>query len=84
MLRTKAHRGKLEDRAYNRYAHNDEDLPAWFADDENKYNKPQMPVTKEDVQQWRDMVKEIDARPIKKVAEAKARKKRKVRTSGNY
>jgi len=30
---------------------------------------------------WRAKMKELDARPIKKVAEAKARKKRRVRSA---
>lgn len=78
MLRSSAHRGDLLDRAYNRFAFNDDGLPAWFALEEAKFTKPAVPVTKEAVQQYRDMTREIDARPIKKVAEAKARKKRKM------
>lgn len=38
---------ELVDDAYNRYAHNDTDLPRWFADDESKHNKKQLPVTKD-------------------------------------
>ena len=41
----------LIDASYNRYAWNDpEDLPSWFQDDEKKYNRPQMPITKEMVE----------------------------------
>ncbi|KAF7730190.1 AdoMet-dependent rRNA methyltransferase spb1 [Apophysomyces ossiformis] len=50
-------------------------LPDWFLDDENKHNKPNMPITKEAVRALREKLKALDARPIKKIAEAKARKK---------
>lgn len=38
-----------------------------------------VPVTKAEIQEYKDKLKAIDARPIKKIAEAKGRKKRKVR-----
>jgi AdoMet-dependent rRNA methyltransferase SPB1 len=62
---------------YNRYAYNDEAgaLPKWFVDDEGKHNKPQLPISKEAVEKMRQNQRELDARPIKKVMEAKARKK---------
>lgn len=77
MLRSSAHRADLLDKAYNRYAFNDDGLPAWFAQEESKFTTPAVPVTKEAVQQHNEMMKEINARPIKKIVEAKARKKRK-------
>jgi AdoMet-dependent rRNA methyltransferase SPB1 len=66
----------LIDEGFNRYAFNDpEGLPSWFLEDENRHNKPQRPVTKEAVQVMRAKLRALDARPIKKVAEAKFRKK---------
>jgi AdoMet-dependent rRNA methyltransferase SPB1 len=50
-------------------------LPTWFLDDEGKHYKPNIPVTKEAIQALRAKQRALDARPIKKVAEAKARKK---------
>ncbi|KAI8910852.1 Spb1 C-terminal domain-containing protein [Gorgonomyces haynaldii] len=68
-------RRDLVDNAFNRYAHNDpEGLPEWFTSDENQHNKPDMPVTKEAVLVMKQRMKAMDARPIKKVAEAKFRK----------
>src|ERR1700761_5970153 len=61
---------------FNRYSLNSrEGLPSWFLDDEAKHYKPNIPITKEAVQILRAKQRELDARPIKKVAEAKARKK---------
>lgn len=61
---------------FNRYSLNAKDgLPSWFLDDEAKYYKPNLPITKEAVNALREKQRALDARPIKKVAEAKARKK---------
>lgn len=64
-----------------RFANSDEpwEVPEWFLDDERKHRKRPMPVTKEMVEEYKQKWKEINARPIKRVAEAKARKKRRVR-----
>eukprot|EP01133_Synstelium_polycarpum_P011486 gene11486-13394_t len=74
MLRKKTKQDLIDD-AYNRYAFNDTDLPSWFVDDEERHNKPQTPITKEQVIEIKKQIREIDSRPIKKIAEAKARKK---------
>ncbi|KAF9460792.1 Spb1 C-terminal domain-containing protein [Collybia nuda] len=61
---------------FNRYSLNSkEGLPSWFLDDESKFYKPNLPITKEAVAALREKQRALDARPIKKVAEAKARKK---------
>lgn len=51
------------------------DLPDWFLDDESKHWKANIPITKEAMAALRARQRALDARPIKKVAEAKARKK---------
>eukprot|EP01051_Picozoa_sp_SAG22_P005863 SAG22_NODE_363_length_11694_cov_40.815783_2_plen_189_part_00 len=78
MLRRKTREDLIES-GYNRYAHNDDQalLPKWFVEDEAKHSRPTLPITKEEAKRMRDEQKEIDNRPIKKVAEARARKKRK-------
>lgn len=75
MLRKKQ-REQLLDDAYNKYMFHDDGLPKWFLDEERKHRQPIKPVTKEEVAAIRAQFKDIDARPAKKVAQAKARKKR--------
>ncbi|RLN29534.1 putative rRNA methyltransferase [Panicum miliaceum] len=75
MLRKKQ-RERILDDAYNKYMFDDEGLPNWFVEDEKRHRQPMKPVTREEVAAMRAQFKEIDARPSKKVAEAKARKKR--------
>lgn len=61
---------------FNRYSLNSkEGLPSWFLDDEAKNYKLNIPITKEAMAALRAKQRGLDARPIKKVAEAKARKK---------
>ena len=78
MLRKKS-REDLIDAGYNRYANNDDQsiLPKWFVEDELKHHRPNLPITKEEAMRARAEARAINNRPIKKVAEAKARKKRK-------
>ncbi|KAM0891805.1 hypothetical protein ACQ4PT_026180 [Festuca glaucescens] len=75
MLRKKQREQILDD-AYNRYMFDDEGLPKWFAEDEKRHTQAMKPITKEEVAAMKAQFMEIDARPSKKVAEAKARKKR--------
>ncbi|KAJ3080078.1 AdoMet-dependent rRNA methyltransferase spb1 [Rhizoclosmatium hyalinum] len=75
-LVTKSGKRDVIDDAFNRYAFNDpEDLPPWFSQDENRHNKINLPVTKEAMDLMRQKLRAMDARPIKKVAEAKFRQK---------
>lgn len=75
MLRKKE-RERILDDAYNKYMFHDKGLPEWFVDEEARHCQTIKPVTKEEMAAMRAQFKEIDARPAKKVAEAKARKKR--------
>lgn len=80
LVNSKKSRMEVIDAAYNRWTFDrDETLPEWFTEDENKHNTPELPVTKELMAQFRAKLKEINARPIRKVAEAKARKRRRLK-----
>uniref|UniRef100_A0A8C6S7L1 pre-rRNA processing protein FTSJ3 n=1 Tax=Neogobius melanostomus TaxID=47308 RepID=A0A8C6S7L1_9GOBI len=70
----------LVDESFHRFAGSDEpwEIPEWFMNDEHKHRKKPVPVTREMVEEYKQKWKEIDARPIKRVAEAKARKKRRM------
>lgn len=69
----------VADEGFNKYAFRDKDgLPEWFLDDETKHSRPQRPITKAAAAAIKEKLRAINARPIKKVREAKARKKFKV------
>ncbi|GLC72047.1 hypothetical protein PLESTF_001198400 [Pleodorina starrii] len=77
MLRRKE-KESIVDAAYNRFSFHDTGLPRWFAEDERRFMRPIAPVTKAEVEEEKERLRAIDARPIKKIAEAKARKKQKL------
>ncbi len=53
-------------------------LPEWFVSDERLHRHRQLPVTGEQVEYYRQRMRALSARPIKKVIEARARRKQKV------
>eukprot|EP00894_Picocystis_sp_ML_P000750 jgi/Pico_ML_1/51267/g2328.t1 len=77
MLRRKD-KESIIDASYNRYVFHDQDLPAWFAEDEKKHMQPQRPITKEEFMEAKTQLRAIDSRAIHKVAEAKARKRKRL------
>lgn len=66
----------LVDEGFNRYSFRDsENLPTWFTEEERNHSKINKPITKEAAIAIKEKIKALNARPIKKVAEAKARKR---------
>lgn len=64
------------DDGFNKYAFRDVDgLPEWFLDDEGKHSKPHRPITAAAAAAIKEKLRALNARPIKKVREAKSRKK---------
>jgi AdoMet-dependent rRNA methyltransferase SPB1 len=73
--RTKT-KADLVDDNFNKYTFRDTGgLPEWFLDDENKHSKPHRPITAAAAAAIKEKLRALNARPIKKVMEAKARKK---------
>uniref|UniRef100_A0A8C8SIK6 pre-rRNA processing protein FTSJ3 n=1 Tax=Pelusios castaneus TaxID=367368 RepID=A0A8C8SIK6_9SAUR len=75
----KAKRDLIDD-SFNRYTFNEEEgeLPDWFQQEEQQHRRKQLPLDRQTVEEYRQRWRQINARPIKKVAEAKARKKRRM------
>lgn len=66
----------MVDDGFNKRAFKDRDgLPDWFLDDEGKHDRPHKPITKAAADAIKEKLRAYNARPIKKVAEARARKK---------
>ena len=66
----------LVDEGFNKFTFQDRDgLPEWFLDDENKHSKPHRPITAAGAAAIKEKLRALNARPIKKVREAKDRKK---------
>lgn len=77
MMLRKSKAKEMIDASYNRYAWNDSaGLPDWFVDDEEKHYRPQIPIAKKVLEQMKERFLALATKPVKKVAEARARKQR--------
>lgn len=78
MLRKKD-RENILDLSFNKFNNFDyEGLPGWFVEDEKKHQFLNLPITKEEVQEMRDELRTLNEKPVRKVLEAKFRKKKKL------
>lgn len=78
MIKSKKSKRDILDEGWNRYMHADENMPSWFRKDEEKHFRKPFPIPDDVAKEHQQRMLEINARPIKKVAEAKARKKKRV------
>merc|ERR1712006_74737 len=77
MMLRKSRAKKLIDASYNRFAWNDpQELPEWFVDDEQRHYRPQVPIPKPLLEEVAEKFKTLANKPIKKVAEARLRKRK--------
>uniref|UniRef100_A0A914NXR0 Ribosomal RNA methyltransferase SPB1-like C-terminal domain-containing protein n=1 Tax=Meloidogyne incognita TaxID=6306 RepID=A0A914NXR0_MELIC len=79
MIYSKKRSRDIEDWAWNRHTNNDEELPDWFLADEKRHNRPtELPpgVDFSRVQFYAQRDPPVNSRSVKKVAEAKMRKKK--------
>ena len=61
---------------FNKYSFRDrEGLPEWFVEEEDVHSKINRPITKEAAMAIKEKMRQLNARPIKKVLEAQGRKK---------
>jgi AdoMet-dependent rRNA methyltransferase SPB1 len=77
LLRGKKSRNEVIDDSFNRFVRDDGPLPSWFEEDEKKHNRPMIPVSKDDVLEWKKKMRDVNEVATKRVIEARARKKQK-------
>lgn len=66
----------MADDGFNKYTFRDSDgLPDWFLDDEVKHSRPHRPISAAGAAAIKEKQRALNARPIKKVREAKERKR---------
>merc|ERR1712106_96907 len=78
LIKSKKAKRDIMDNGWNRFMFNDENLPDWFQKEEELHMKKKPDVDPEVVEKYREMGKEMNVKTIKKVVEAKARRKRRV------
>jgi len=78
LVRSKKARRDIMDDGWHRFMFNDTNLPDWFVKEEELHMKKKLDVDPETVAKYRERAKELNVKTIKKVVEAKARRKRKV------
>jgi len=78
LIRSKKAKRDIMDDGWHRFMFDDENLPDWFSKEEEIHMRKEPDVDPETVEKYKQMAKEMNVKTIKKVVEAKARRKRKV------
>jgi len=78
LIQSKKARRDIMDGGWHRFMNDDDGLPDWFVKEEEMHMKKRLEVDPATVDKYKDKDKEINVKTIKKVVEAKARRKRKV------
>lgn len=80
IVQSKSKEKAFVDASYNRYSWNDpKNLPEWFCDDEKKHYRPQLPIPPALLAKMKQQMITLSVKPIKKVAEARARKNKRAK-----
>merc|ERR1712083_1121370 len=78
LIQSKKARRDIMDAGWNRFMFDDTGLPDWFVKEEEMHMRKRLDVDPETVEKYKNRDKEINVKTIKKVVEAKARRKRRV------
>merc|ERR1712147_22513 len=78
LIRSKKAKRDIMDDGWHRFMFDDENLPDWFSKEEEIHMRKEPDVDPETVEKYKALAKEMNVKTIKKVVEAKARRKRKV------
>ncbi|OQR68901.1 putative rRNA methyltransferase 3-like [Tropilaelaps mercedesae] len=79
LIRSAKSKRDLFNEGFHRYMFDDrENLPVWFVEDEKKHCMKVPEVSSESLRRNREELKEVNVKTIKKVVEAKSRKKRRL------
>ncbi len=80
MIMSKKRKRDIMDAGWNRFMFNesDRDLPDWFVQEERFHMRPHIELDQRVVQGYKERQKDLNVKTIKKVVEAKARKKRRL------
>ena len=80
MVNSKKSKSELIDDSYNRFSTFDDPLmlPEWFVQDEKEHWRRDSAAPRKLVNEYKQKFNDINIRPIKKVVEAQARKKKRV------
>lgn len=78
MATSKKARSHMEDDVFNRNTWGDNGAPKWFVEEDKRFHTQKSPVSDDMLVKMRQRFLDVNSRPVKKIAEAKARKKAKL------